>query len=295
MTQMSSVPEYAGPDGARLTEEMRASFEDAGVLILRGFASREACEGLRARTMELVDAFDQDSVRSVFSTLTNVQQNDDYFLRSGSEIAFFFEDGAFDARGGLRRAKIDSLNKMGHAMHDLDPVFDRFSRTPALAAVAEGLGFGDPLLVQSMYIFKPPDVGGEVRCHQDSTYLYTEPESCVGFWFAIDGADAENGCMHFLPGAHKGPLRERNRRGADGRFITEAADDAPFPDVAPAPAEAAPGDLVIFHGRAPHMSAPNRSARARHAYTVHMIDGRSRWPEDNWLKRPAHLPFRGFA
>lgn len=292
---MKALPEFPAPEGGRLTDAMRAAFEKTGVLILRGFASRESCENLRARTKNLVETFDDESVRSIFSTLTNVQQNDEHFLRSGAEIAFFFEGGAFDEAGRLKQAKIDSLNKMGHAMHDLDPVFDRFSRNPALANVAASLGLCDPLLVQSMYIFKPPGVGGEVRCHQDSTYLYTEPESCIGFWFAIDAADAENGCMHFLPGAHKDPLRERNYRARGGKFVTETIDRTPFPDIAPAPAEAAPGDLVIFHGRAPHMSAPNRSARARHAYTVHMIDGRSRWPEDNWLQRPAELPFRGFA
>ena len=47
-------------------------------------------------------------------------------------------------------------------MHDLDPAFQAFSRTPELAAVATDLGFGDPQLLQSMYIFKQPGIGGEV-------------------------------------------------------------------------------------------------------------------------------------
>ena len=37
-----------------------------------------------------------------------------------------------------------------------------------------------------MYIFKQPRIGGEVVCHQDSTFLYTEPESAIGFWLAIE-------------------------------------------------------------------------------------------------------------
>jgi phytanoyl-CoA hydroxylase len=60
-------------------------------------------------------------------------------------------------------------------MHDLDPDFDAFSRTAKLAAVVESLGYKDPVLLQSMYVFKPPRIGGEVYCHQDSTFLYTDP------------------------------------------------------------------------------------------------------------------------
>ena len=50
---------------------------------------------------------------------------------------------------------------------------------------AKAIGFKDPLLLQSMYIFKQPKIGGEVVCHQDSTFLITEPESTVGFWFCF--------------------------------------------------------------------------------------------------------------
>ncbi len=182
---------------------------------------------------------------------------------------------------------------MGHAMHDLDPVFDTFSRTPKLANAASSLGLTDPLIVQSMYIFKSPGVGGEVVCHQDSTYLYTNPETCIGFWCAIDDADEENGAMAFIPGAHKGPLRQLNARGADGRLSTRIIDETPFAG-APVLAPARRGDLVIFHGRAPHMSAANRSARPRHAYTLHMVNARAHWPAENWLQRPPDLPFRGF-
>ena len=58
-----------------------------------------------------------------------------------------------------------------------------------------------------MYIFKQPRIGGEVVCHTDHTYLWTEPPSVVGFWFAIDDATTENGCMWALPGGHRLPVR----------------------------------------------------------------------------------------
>jgi phytanoyl-CoA hydroxylase len=288
------LPEFPAPQGGRLSAEMRAAFEEAGVIILRGFVEPDACKALQARTSELVDAFDPQSVRSIFSSKSNVQLGDEYFIRSGGDIGFFFEEDAFDAAGDLKHDKRHSINKMGHAMHDIDPLFDEFSRAPELAALAASLGVADPLLVQSMYIFKPPRIGGEVVCHQDSTYLYTEPETCIGFWFAIDDADEGNGCMQFVPGGHKAPLRRLNYRTEEGALVTDVIDDAPLNDHLAAPAPAACGDLVIFHGRAPHMSAPNRSARSRHAYTLHIVDGAAHWPAQNWLQRPADFPFRGF-
>jgi phytanoyl-CoA hydroxylase len=54
------------------------------------------------------------------------------------------------------------------------------------------------------------------------------------------------------------------------------------------------GALVVLHGLLPHASAPNRSDRPRHAYTLHLIDGRAVYAADNWLQRP-DFPLRGFA
>ncbi len=291
---ISEIPSYAAPPGGRLTEKMVSDFKNAGVLVLRDFVSVDACDALRARAAELVDAFDPREVRSVFSTTEQTQLDDEYFIESGDKIRFFLENDAFDGSGRLRQDKRHSLNKMGHAMHDLDPVFDRFSRTPELAEVVKRIGFAEPAIVQSMYIFKPPNIGGEVVCHQDSTYIYTEPESCVGFWFALEDATLENGCMQFIPGGHKLPLKKRNYRGADGRLVTETLDDSPWPEEQKLPAEAAAGTLVVFDGRTPHLSAANRSPKSRHAYTLHVIDRSCRYPAQNWLQRGDHLPLRGF-
>ena len=289
-----SLPQYAAPPHGQLNPDMLADYREAGVLILRDFVSREACRVLKRRMLELVEEFDPEQVRTVFSTTSDSHQADDYFITSGDKIHFFLEDGAFDANGKLRQPKADSLNKVGHAMHDLDPVFDAFSRTPELAGVAAGLGFERPGIIQSMYIFKPPRIGGEVVCHQDSTYLYTEPESCVGFWFALEDATTQNGCMRFIPGAHKAPLRKRNYRNQAGELVNEVIDATPFDLDATVPAEAPAGTLVVFDGRAPHYSGPNLSDRSRHAYTLHVIDQACHYPESNWLQRGADLPLRGF-
>ncbi|MEX2259768.1 MAG: phytanoyl-CoA dioxygenase family protein [Woeseia sp.] len=289
-----SLPVFDAPRDGRLTGEMVSAYRDAGVIILRDFVPKEDCARLRASALQLVDAFDPATLQSVFSTTTQTQYSDRYFIESGDKIRFFLEAGAFDENGTLRQPKEHSLNKIGHAMHDLDPEFARFSRTEMLANAADSLGIGDPAIIQSMYIFKPPHIGGEVVCHQDSTYIYTEPESCTGFWFALEDATVDNGCMYFIPGEHKSSLRQRNYRVSDTTLVTETLDDTPFPDAQKLPAEAPAGTLVIFDGRAPHLSGPNRSGQSRHAYTLHVIDRNCHYPADNWLQRSSDLPLRGF-
>ena len=270
-------------------------YREAGVIILEGFVSAEACARLRERAQQLVDEFDPNEVRSIFSATEQTQLNDRYFYESGDKIRFFLEYDAFDESGNLKQAKEDCLNKMGHAMHDFDPVFEEFSYRPELGEVTRRLGIANPGVIQSMYIFKPPRIGGEVICHQDSTYIYTEPESCIGFWFALEDATVENGCMHFIPGHHRGPLKQRNHRVSDDTFKTEVLDDTPWPDHLKLPAEAATGTMVIFDGRAPHLSSQNTSEKSRHAYTLHIIDQNCHYPSDNWLQRSPNLPLRGFV
>ena len=258
----------AGSSG--LTPEDLTAFKSAGVIVLEDFVPIEKCRLLRKRALKLVKEFDPGTVRNIFSAMEQTQLGDKYFEESGDKIHYFFEYDAFDDNGKLKQSKEDSLNKMGHAMHDLDPVFDTFSRTPELAAVVRSLGYDDPVLLQSMYIFKPPRIGGEVYCHQDSTFLFTEPESCIGFWFALEDATIENGCMQFIPGGHKGPLKELHYRDDDGNMTFKTLDDTPWPENATRPAEVKAGSLVIFDGRAPHMSGPNLSDTSRHITQINL-------------------------
>ena len=269
-----------------MTLDLEAYARD-GFLVLPGFLSPSDCDALQARAAELVAAFDAGPARTVFSTRDQAHARDRYFQESGGAIRFFFEEDAADQPPAL------ALNKLGHALHDLDPVFDRVSRQPHLAELAAALGLQQPLLLQSMYLFKQPHIGAEVGWHQDATYLYTEPVTVTGFWVALDDADCDNGCLLALPGAHRGPLRQRFKRVGDA-LVSESLSVEPWPSVAPRALEARRGTLVVLHGLLPHASAPNRSSRARHAYALHLIDGRAIYAPDNWLQRPA-LPLRGFS
>jgi phytanoyl-CoA hydroxylase len=279
---------------AQLNPEQVARFERDGFLVLEEFVKPEDCAALRARAAGLVAEFDPQGVVSIFSTNEQTRTSDDYFLESGDQIRFFFEERAFDENGSLRQSKERSINKIGHALHDLDEVFDSFSRTPKLASLVNDLGFKRPLLIQSMYIFKQPNIGGEVTCHQDSTFLHTSPPSVVGLWFALEAATVENGCLWALPGAHKLGLKSRFVRAGGGGTRFEVFDDTPWPQAGLVPLEVPLGALVVLHGQLPHLSRANLSPRSRQAYTLHVIEGDCHYNADNWLQRSAELPLRGF-
>lgn len=268
-------------------------FERQGFLVLPGFVPDAACDALKTRAEQLVAGFAPETI-SVFSTHEQTRTSDEYFLTSGDKVRFFFEENAFRPDGSLRQARELSINKLGHAMHDLDPVFERFSRTPQLAALATELGVERPLLLQSMYIFKQPHIGGEVNSHQDSTFLYTEPLTCLGFWFALEDATLENGCLWALPGGHKLGLKKRFVRAPGGGTTFKVLDPEPVPEEGFVPLEVKKGTLVVLHGVLPHKSGANTSPRSRHAYSLHLIDGTAAYPEDNWLRRAPELPARGF-
>jgi phytanoyl-CoA hydroxylase len=216
-------------------------------------------------------------------------------MESANTVRCFFEEEAFGADGALKQDKSLSINKIGHAMHDLDPVFEQFSRGPALAELAADLGLARAQVWQSMYIFKQPGIGGEVRWHQDATFFDSTPITVTTFWFALEDATRENGCLWVEPGGHRGPLRERFVKRGEGAGM-EVLDTTPWPDDRTAvPVEVKAGTLVVFHGLLPHYSAPNRSAVSRHAYTLHATDASSHYSPNNWLQRPDTFPARGFT
>ena len=274
-----------------LSAEQKAHYAREGYLVLPGLKTEAELAALRARAAEIVDAFDPAQGSGVFSTVDPALTEDAWFLGSGDSVRCFLEKDAVDARGRLVRAPRESVNKIGHALHELDPVFEAFSSAPLLAELATDLGLRDPRAVQSMFIFKPPGIGGEVRWHQDATYLITQPDSVTGLWFALEDATVDNGCLWVQPGGHHGPLRERYVREGDSTRL-ERLDNTPWPTSAEArPVEVPAGTCVVLHGLLPHYSAPNRSPRSRHAYTLHLVDGTCTWSPTNWLRpRPPRAP-----
>jgi phytanoyl-CoA hydroxylase len=107
----------------KITAAQLSQYERDGFLVLERFVSERSCDDLRKRAEKLVNEFDAHGAFSIFSTKQQNQLRDQYFLESGDKIRFFFEEDAFLPDGSLKKSKDRSINKIGHALHDLDPVF----------------------------------------------------------------------------------------------------------------------------------------------------------------------------
>lgn len=273
--------------------ELSDRFKSEGFLVLENFNTSEACDELMKRGQELAQNYQLSDKASIFETTNQTKTADEYFLNSGSNISFFFEKDAFDSEGKLKQDLFYSLNKIGHAMHDLDPVFNSFTRSPQMKKLASDLHLDDYLIIQSMMIFKHAKIGGVVDVHQDSTFLYTEPDSCIGFWFALEDATIENGCLWAMPGGHKTSLRTRFKRKEGGGTEMLVLDGTPLTTEGMIPLEVKKGTCIVLDGLLPHYSLPNTSGKSRQAYAIHTIDKNKHYPKENWLKRELS-ELRGF-
>ncbi|KAI9509172.1 phytanoyl-CoA dioxygenase, partial [Russula earlei] len=273
-------------------------------LVIPAFFPSDETDALLARSKHLLNEFSLlDHPRTKFTTGDNNHVGDDYFLTSGDKIRYFLEDGAIDGQGNLTRDKHEAVNKIGHALHELDPVFRRATlQNEKIRGLVRDLGFhhdpvGMSIFLQSMVITKQPQIGGEVPEHNDSTFLYTSPLTALGFWIALEQCSRENGALSFLPGSHlTAPITKRFVRLPSGGTGFEQLLDpgqASMPVGEYVVEECKPGDLVLIHGSVLHKSERNRSAKTRFAYTFHMIDSppHALYDDKNWLQPTKEMPF----
>lgn len=59
------------------------------------------------------------------------------------------------------------------------------------------------------------------------------------------------------------------------------------------PIETTAGAIVLLHGNFLHFSHKNTSDLQRHAYTLHILEGKEgyKYDHDNWIQRPEDMPW----
>lgn len=292
----------SSPSAPGLTSKQLSAWHSDGYLLLPNALSPQQVSQLMTESHRLLTDFDlKTHPLTRFSTgETSSHVGDDYFLTSGDKIRFFFEEDAFNTEGELTKPKEKAINKIGHYLHHLNPLFKDASINAQNAAIARDLGFHDPRVLQSMVICKQPEIGGRVPPHQDSVFLYTNPPSAVGFWYALEDCTVENGCLSFAAGSHRrAPIKDRFVRDEEGRGTTFAKNEREeWPrgfehreeerEEEYTLGEVKAGTLVLIHGNLLHKSEKNLSLKGRMIYTFHVIEGGEGHVYDgkNWLQPP---------
>lgn len=311
-----------------LSPEQLAFFNEKGYLVIPDYLSPNETISLINETNHLLETFPLEShPLTQFTTGDDKDNNDDdkahvgddYFLTSGDKVRFFFEPDAFTSgpdtteKPTLTKPKHLAINKIGHALHALSPPFEKTTLNERNAAIARSLGFAAPRVLQSMVICKQPSIGGAVRSHRDSEFLYTSPPSAVGWWIALQDAGPVNGTLGMFGGSHRGAtgggIRRRFVRKFDalGRTVGTGFVENEGPRLARGMSigdedrgeldgsqedlevlDIKAGSLVLIHGNVLHKSEKNTSPNSRFAYTFHVIEGAegSEYDGRNWLQPP---------
>mmetsp|Transcript_7211 Transcript_7211/g.10612 ORF Transcript_7211/g.10612 Transcript_7211/m.10612 type:complete len:292 (-) Transcript_7211:33-908(-) len=281
-----------------LTKDQIRSFEQDGLLVIPNFLDATTCRALKERIASIVQTqFVEEQGASFSASKENQDANcNTYFLKSTENISFFEEKHADKSLPSLNR-----LNKIAHALHLCDPLFNKVSYDDRILEIIKQLmDYKEPAIMQSMYILKPPKIGGEVEPHQDASFLQMKDQKpCLGFWFAIDDAHKDNACLWGWKGSHKKKLSKLWVRTKQSSSIFEDHmemkaltkddlwDKKAYQDNYE-PLEVSSGSLVLIHGNVLHQSYPNKSDQSRHAYTFHVAD-RSTWLPTNWIQRTDHF------
>ncbi|XP_015586281.1 phytanoyl-CoA dioxygenase domain-containing protein 1 homolog [Cephus cinctus] len=271
-------------------KDILSQFQKDGYVVLQDFFNEQEVEELRSSGEEFTTNLPPENERKIFNAVEQPQSKDHYFLDSANNVSFFFEKEALDDDGKLKVHPRVSLNKVGHALHWLHPVFKKYTFDERVKEVAFQLNLQEPAICQSMYIYKNPGPGSEVITHQDATYLYTDPVNLVGFWIALEDATIENGCLSIAPGSHLSGIHRRYIRNKDPDSKELLIYDRAAPCYPTSNFRAVPvrkGTCILLHGQVVHFSISNKSEKSRHAYTFHVIETKNvTYSKDNWKQPP---------
>lgn len=279
-------------------DTIRNQLEQNGYVVLEDFLRPAECDELLEAGKELAKNLPDKEERTVFTSVDAEakQLKEEYFINSNDKISYFFEEDALDKNGDIKIDPSICLNKIGHALHYLHPLFRCYTFSERVKTVCRELGFKEPSVVQSMYIFKNPGVGCELIPHQDITYLHTEPVPPLGFWIALEDATIQNSCLWMVRGSHKSGVHRRLVRSTteDGKHV-EMVYDKPnpfYPESSFLPFPVSKGTCILLHGNVIHKSAHNKSDKSRHAYVFHVIEKQdNNYAQENWLQEGENAPF----
>ncbi|KAA2239244.1 phytanoyl-CoA dioxygenase family protein [Chitinophaga agrisoli] len=211
-------------------------------------------------------AFERDGYLVVEDLLTQEEigyYRDIYeqFLDNRINTGKFRSDlGGFlgDDQPAASRERITQIMLPGRLAPDL---LQKPLHLKTLAMAKELLG-EDMDLDFDMLIDKAPFTNTPTPWHQDCAYWISMPDTrAASCWVALDDAVKDNGCMWYVPGSHRQPVRTHRPAGAGGGALMCDADEQEGVAV-----EIKAGSCIWHHGGTLHYSRGNSTVMRRRAY-----------------------------
>jgi hypothetical protein len=117
------------------------------------------------------------------------------------------------------------------------------------------------------FFFKPAKGGRPVPWHQDEAHKDPAYDHrSLNVWVPLEAATEENGCLQYIPGSHKGGIREHRHPGHGAPEVALLTDDVRTCDAVPTPI--LPLGASIHHCRTVHASGANLSVAHRRAIAI---------------------------
>lgn len=210
----------------------------------------------------LKQRFDEDGYVFIPSFL-----NTEEIAEMNAKIKVFIKEGLhqlpFNHIFYEDKADPGSLKQLQDLQH-YDAFFNQSLNEGRFRELAETV-LGEAVIGKNIeYFNKPAKIGKPTPPHQDGYYFMLNPSQAVTMWLALEEADESNGCVRYIPGSHKGPMRAHGKTATLG-FSQGIVDygDADRAVEIPFPAKA--GDLLIHHSLTVHRADGNPSDRSRRA------------------------------
>lgn len=131
-------------------------------MVIDDFLTPDEIDELKGAGLDLCKNAPQED-RKTFSAANHngSQSKEEYFLNSGDKVCYFYEEDALNEKGELIVDPLVALNKVGHALHTDNPIFNKITFSNRVKEICWSLGYARPAIPQSMYIFKNPGTGSE--------------------------------------------------------------------------------------------------------------------------------------
>lgn len=268
---------------AAVTAAERLQWEEEGWFVREGAipveAIDEATAQLSRRILEVADEY-----------LAHRRSEFDFFKLMPSSLERFeaFWDLSDGGPAGRPREEWERfVMRVGHSLHQHDPVFARLCRAPAAVDALRELLPAPVAFVTTAVIYKQPSSSAVFfRPHQDAWYLPASPPEHLALAFvALDDCDAANGCLEIAPGTHKAGLQMKLEMG-ERDFIAHGTPDPRLAALPTIKLEVPRGSLAIVNGLTYHSSASNRSPGPRRALISHVLSGAAKMDPLSWAQPP---------